>query len=525
LREDSGSKLCVACQTNRPVNMCLECGAVLCPECIESRTTDYYLCGDCGWVVQPDESGHKPDICPKCDSTEIRTGKRLEDMCSRCHSIRVVAIDERRRTLAHDLRHSIMVLQYGHIRLREFSSKLISAKRLLVSLRMANFLAFNWLEDRVEKLQEEVPAVKSRVVNQADIVARRMAAESNGLMDHEAWAVDQFPFIEGLVNRLTELTKQYRHTVDESLDPLTKSLDELTKQLEGLDYYRKEFSNFYDYAELAVNELPVCALPNIRVTGSDFLKNDKATGTLYVTNKRLVFVAETGTLRKKTGVVFDYPLAYLNEIDEDGRIRRRLVLRMKQGELKISCNEQTEKVLIDYIEIARKFERYIQTDMQRVRKLEQADISVNDARLRIEDLVYTLLSSPKRRTGQTETTSKGAYGTPRDYDTAPYSIRMDQNYRSVRPEAGPLRDDLERNLQRYANSGRIGSVPDEGEARRLGQEARGIEQAVRDMVEGLKNGQLMTQDFVRQYRALMRDSYDTKRRMEYLNRRDPASVW
>ncbi len=141
-----------------------------------------------------------------------------------------------------------------------------------------------------------------------------------------------------------------------------------------------------------MNELPVCALPDIKVVGSNFLKNDKAEGTMYITNKRLIFVAETGRLRKKTEIVFDFPLVYLKEIEEDGRLRKKLVLKMKQGNVRISCNEETKKILPDYIEIARRFERYMQTDLQRVRKIEQKSVSISDVRLKIEGLIYSLLS-------------------------------------------------------------------------------------------------------------------------------------
>ena len=202
--------------------------------------------------------------------------------------------------MSQDLRHAVMSIHHGHTKLREFNNQLTSAKRLLASLRMANFLHYNWLEEKIEALNEEVGAIKSRVSNQAEIVAKRMVAETKGLMDFTSWTSEQFPFIEGVTQRVMHIGEQYRFNVDDAIKESKINLDDIMQQLEGLDYYRKKFASFYEVSELSVGELPVCALPDIRVAGSDFLRHDKATGTLHITNKRLIFIAETGLVRKKT---------------------------------------------------------------------------------------------------------------------------------------------------------------------------------------------------------------------------------
>ena len=364
--------------------MCEDCGVVLCLECLETRTSKYHLCADCHHILGTPLPGEKFESCPECESENLTLGKKIEEICPRCHSKRTGSIEERRRHLAQEMRHAITGLQYGYIKLKEVTNRLLSTKRLLVSLRMASFLHYKWLEDRIEETQDEILAIKNRISNQAEIVAKKMAAETRGLIDYNTWAPTQFPVIEGVINRMTDLSRQYKRNIDESLEGIRASLKDLDRQLEGLNYYRKEFTGFYDYAELSVNELPVCALPDIRIDGSDFLKNDKATGTLYITNTRIVFIAETGRVRKRTDVVFDFPLLYLNGFEEDGRLRKRLVLKLKQGDIKIACSEQTKKVLPDFVEIAKKFDRYVQTDLQRIRKLEQRDVAASDIRIKIE---------------------------------------------------------------------------------------------------------------------------------------------
>jgi hypothetical protein len=289
-------------------------------------------------------------------------------------------------------------------------------------------------------------------------------------------------------------------------------LVDIEQQLDGLDYYRKQFSGFYETAELSVNELPVCALPDIRIVGSDFVKNDKATGTLYITNKRLVFIAETGRLRKKTDVVFDVPLAYVKDIEEDGRLRKRVVLRMKQGEIRITCSEQTESVLPDYLEIARKFDKYMQSDLQRTRKLGQSDVNISDVRLKVEELAYSLLYSGGK--AEVRTQFSAGYGT--------YDQRLPPYY----PVGGIVGDDFRTTPKQYpdmigrglgglfgaSNTPSAGS--DSAEVIGLRRDAMAIEDAAKETIRLLRNGQLVPEDFIRRYKGLMRDSFETRKRLE-----------
>ncbi|MCK4279359.1 MAG: hypothetical protein KAW94_02160, partial [Candidatus Thorarchaeota archaeon] len=121
----------------------------------------------------------------------------MEEICPECHSTRTILVDVKQRSIAQELRQAINSLQYGHTKLRELNNNLIGAKRLLVSLRMANFLHYRWLDDKIQSTQEELPAIKNRIGNQADMLARQIAAETKGLMNTATWSASQFPFIEG----------------------------------------------------------------------------------------------------------------------------------------------------------------------------------------------------------------------------------------------------------------------------------------------------------------------------------------
>ncbi|MHA2377908.1 MAG: hypothetical protein ACXADO_04980 [Candidatus Thorarchaeota archaeon] len=490
----------------------------MCSECLEPRSSEYQVCKDCHSSIGRSDAREKIEVCPECESENISKGRRTEDMCPRCHSGRIVLLEEKRRNLAQELRHSIMNIQYGHTKLRDFANRLDSAKRILVSLRMANFLHYHWLEEKIESIQEDLPAIKNRIGNQAEIVARRMAAETTGLIDYNRWTPEQFPFIEGVTNRVSEISNHYKQNVNDALEEVKPRLKDVSTQLEGLSYHRTEFKDFYEHVELSVNELPVCALPEIKVVGSNFLKNDKAEGTLFITNKRLIFIAETGRLRKKTEVVFDFPLVYLKEIEEVGRLTKKLVLRLKQGNLRISCNEETKKVLPDYLEIARRFEKYMQTDMQRVRKIEQKSVSISDVRLKIEGLVYTLLSGSSEGLHE-NLLSRRPFGAAREPDPnrfRDYAFRKDYHDNSRR-----LRNHLDRTTGRvdHAYPGR------NQELETLRRDAIEIDDAIDETIRLMRNGHLVTEDFIRRYRGLMRDSYHTKRELERITREMSRYRW
>jgi transposase-like protein len=503
--------------------MCEDCGAAVCSECLETKSTDYIVCGNCHAALGTPSPEEEFTECPECGSTDLTEGKRTVDICPSCHSTRVVLLEERRRNLALSMRHAVMTIQYGHTRLREYNHRLTAAKRHLVSLRMANFLHYKWLEEKLEAAEEEFPAIKNRISSQAEIVAKRMAAETKNLIDYTMWSTSQFPFIEGVINRITEIGNYYKQNVDEALEPLRAAVKEVKKQLDGLEYYKNQFTVFYEHGQLAVGELPVCALPEIRVTGSDFLKNEKATGTLFITNRRLVFIAETGLVRKKMESVFDFPLMYLKSVEEDGRFRRRLVLRMKQGDLRISCSEQTMSVLPDYVEIARKFDKYIQTDMQRVRRLEQEETGISDVRLKIEELVYALLSTSTR--GYEDGTNpppSDPYRRRPWIGPSPGRIPYDSGY-VTRDE---FRERLERNLGRNHRGWPYERDPMlDRNLDALRRDAESINQAVKETVRLLRDGRLVAEDFIRRYKDLMRDSYYNRKEIDRLTRDTRDRYW
>ncbi len=525
MTEDSSIGQCRSCQSNRATHMCEDCGAALCSECLETRTSEYIICSDCHHTLGSPAPGEKFLECPQCESTNLSKGRKTIDICSRCHSSRVVLLEDRRRSLALDMRHAIMTIQYGHTKLREFANKLASAKRLLVSLRMANFLHYRWIEEKIEGIQNELPAIKNRIASQAEIIAKRMAAETKDFIDYTQWKSSQFPFVEGITNRITEMGIYYKQNVDESLEPLRNTLKEVRRQLEGLDYYKGQFASFYEHGQLTVGELPVCALPDIKIAGSDFLKNDKALGTLFITNKRLLFVAETGRVRKKMETIFDFPLIYLKSIEEDGRLRKRLVLKLKQGEVKATCSEQTKKVLPDYIEIARKFDKYIQTDMQRVRKIEQTDIGTSDVRLKIEGMVYSLLSTNDHSQYAEDMPVLPPNSRPHigDWRTPPVRRYPYDGYYQ-KPES--FRDELDRVIGQYDQKrSTYPSYETSPRMHSLQRDAASIENAIRDTVHMLRSGQLVTEDFIRRYRDLMRDSYHNRHEMERVRSETRDKLW
>ncbi len=504
---------CSICKKNRATHICEDCGAVLCLDCLESHETTYYFCTDCHHTLGTPQPGETFETCPECGSTHLSRGKRSENLCPRCHSSHIAVIEERRRELAQQLRHAIMAIHYGHTRLREVTGQLLSAKQMLVSLRMTNFLHYKWLEERLEKCHDDLVASKTRVGNQVEMLAKRLAAETKGLMDYQSWAPSQFPFIEGVSNRVMELCRQYKRTVDEMLDPIRRSLKDITRQIDGLNYYRDQFRGFFDYAELAVGELPVCAFPKIRIVGSDFLRNDKALGNLYITNRRLVFIAETGRVRKRTDVVFEFPLAYFTGFEEEGRFRKRTIMRFKQGIIRLHCSEQTLKVMPDFIEIARTFDRYVQIDLQRVRRLEQRTLNVDDLRIKIDELTHNLLARQSRPVMTRPVMSDygthhgimahGAFAVPPSQNHPPYRHtdgivppRTRPFYRT--PDYGSRRSDHGPHAQMNG---------------RDGNQMEDIVRALNETIRLFREGRIVPADFTRRHRILMRDLYELRSRL------------
>jgi hypothetical protein len=182
---------------------------------------------------------------------------------------------------------------------------------------------------------------------------------------------------------------------------------------------------------------------------------------------------------------------------------------MKQGELKIICNDQTKRVLPDYIEIARKFERYVQTDMQRVRKLEQTDTNISDLRLRIEGIVYSILNAKFGGSQMTRDPPKYYQGPQSDSWMKDQQIGYPLNMEPQRS----FRDNLEdligrREQERHYEPQRRADLDG------LKRDARILDDAIRETIQLLRAGRIVPEDFIRRYRSLMRDSYHARRELE-----------
>ncbi len=573
MRGDASAVTCEVCGTRRATHLCEDCGAVLCPECLEAVTREYWVCRECHTDLGTPLPGESTTQCTNCGSKDLARGRRTTDRCPKCHSVRTVLIDVTRRNLAAEMKRAVMGIRYGHMRLREFRNRLEEAKQLLVSLRMADFLHYNWLEAKVEGLHAELPAVKRRIANQAEIVARQMVAETRGLIDYTRWAPEQFSFVRGVVHRLVQLSNDYRERVDEALQGLMLTVADLKAQLDGVAFYRKQFRPFRDYTEFRVNEHPVCAFPDIALAGSDFLKNDKARGTLFITDVRMVFIAETGRMRKRTDVVFDFPLSYLSNIEPDTKRQDRLVFKMRQGDLRFSCNPQTKSVLPQYVEVARTFNRHMQTDMQRVRRLQQTDTSVSDVRLKIESLIHMVLSSRTQGhdTSATVRPSQSMRGpaatgwypaptaraAPQWYSHAvtPQHDHGTSSYWAIPhsttdiPAPSPVQTGQPHqtapNVQRPPSAGTpttghpgLGRPPTSSSTysdsyqpqqvaglQRLKQQAAVIDEEIRRTVRMMRDGRLAPEDFIRRYRELVRDAYMTSIEIERLTAGQGYPVW
>ncbi|MCK4279523.1 MAG: hypothetical protein KAW94_03000, partial [Candidatus Thorarchaeota archaeon] len=247
-------------------------------------------------------------------------------------------------------------------------------------------------------------------------------------------------------------------------------------------------------------------------------------GTLFITNRRLVFLGQTGVVRKKTEIIFDFPLLYLTSIEEDGRFRKRMVLKMKQGEVKISCSEQTKKVLPDYVEIAKKFDRYMQTDLQKVRKLEQVNINVSDVRLRIEDLIYSL-NTGRNKPSPHMTYPQPPVGAYYAEPSRPQSGYAQYDYRGYRQEP-QFKDHRERTIDRGAYQPHPGARGEMAAGiENLRRNASSLDNAIRDTVHLFRGGRLVPEDFIRRYKGLMRDSYYTRKEIERQSSRNAGYHW
>ncbi|MHA2396866.1 MAG: hypothetical protein ACXAC0_09200, partial [Candidatus Thorarchaeota archaeon] len=89
-----------------------------------------------------------------------------------------------------------------------------------------------------------------------------------------------------------------------------------------------------------------------------------------------------------------------------------------------------------------------------------------------------------------------------------------------------FRDELDRVIGQYDQRPNARPTYDASpRVHSLQRDAVSIDNAIRDAVHMLRSGQLVTEDFIRRYRDLMRDSYHNRREVERATRESRDKLW
>ncbi|MCK4483844.1 MAG: hypothetical protein KAU89_03400, partial [Candidatus Thorarchaeota archaeon] len=166
----------------------------------------------------------------------------------------------------------------------------------------------------------------------------------------------------------------------------------------------------------------------------------------------------------------------------------------------------------------------MQTDLQKVRKLEQVNVNVSDVRLRIEDLIYSL-NTGRNRPRSVMTYPHPPAGAYYAEPSRPQPRYAHHDYGGYR-QGAQFKDHRERTIDRGAYQrypGARGEMAAEIETLRTN--ASSLDNAIRDTVHLFRGGRLVPEDFIRRYKGLMRDSYHTRKEIERRSSRDAGYYW
>jgi hypothetical protein len=145
-------------------------------------------------------------------------------------------------------------------------------------------------------------------------------------------------------------------------------------------------------------------------------------------------------------------------------------------------------------------------------------------RLKIEGMVYSLLS-PNQRQDETVPLRQD-FGYPTQPWTTPEVQPRGIPYGSGYASPEYFRRDLERAIgrtepSRYQNTQYRPGVSIDV----LQRDAESINGAIKETVHLLRDGRLVTEDFIRRYKDLMRDSYLNRREIQRLSRETREKLW
>ncbi len=480
------SDFCPSCHINVAERYCSECGMVFCLNCARLEVKEFYTCSRHGPdSVSETEGGN---ICLKCGEP-ARRATRQDYLCPNCGSSMVTPIHNLRQALVSRFRTTYYRLRAGHELISNFAARLRMLRWRIRELRLGGFLHHPEIEKELLALiTKDMPSVHERIVFRAKGIVERHRASKGRFIRPEHWTITDFPLLAGLIEGIQEDVADYQNYCEELVKELDAKLATIEERLSPISGWLKLFAEHVEKLCLTEDEHPVAAIYPVTLekpTAGEGLNN----GILFITTQRLLFVGQKGFFTREKRVIYSVPLKVIMGIEEEGRLRRRLLITIDDEEsLKIKGSARVLREIPDRISYATTFSEHSLVTTSGSMRVLNMKVDVSSLRIELDQLINMAISSEEIPSMSSEDLDamRGAH---------------DRAYPGYPLHFGSRGDSSERDLL-YT----------------LQEQKYSIQATMQLLKRQFEEGKINDESFFKQYRSLTRELYSVDTKIRELTR-------
>ena len=343
---------CKICGSNDIKYICRTCSSVYCERCVIKETKPFFVCTKCNSsnIVKSIHNGNFVLVCRDCGSSNISQAIRHIKKCPHCRT-QIESIDDLWNKIHKTYTDILKSFQEKTYRLYELIDNLVTLRNKLILIREKGFIHDMGLD---EDMVDLFVKVNTRLHDLTKMI--NALTEYNLLLPSSKSYFMQYPLellrSEQDVLQLHELLNNISVAIDNVSDSLISNTNSIVKRFQDIEFHLNYFDKYSSYINLESDELPICAIPDIKLLKSVNDMKSKTNGTILLTFKRLIFIEEHNG---KTLVPLNIKLDELGIENTKiiGLIAKRLQIPSKYGLIEIGGDLSILEIIKNYLETAR----------------------------------------------------------------------------------------------------------------------------------------------------------------------------
>ena len=387
---------CIFCDQRKAIYYCEDCNLSFCEDCGYTEKRTIYECAQCKSpnveCRQRNSVNGELYICKDCGSLDIEAKPSIQRSCPGCRSSSIVPISKKRLVLIRNLKDVVNGFKLGYQELKVFLRDFRSIRQRTLALRAVGYLHDPVIENTLLQVNETIKAVSKEILDRATQEIDLFRIQMEKFYNFSKWTAADFPEIELIIKQIHEDVLNYQAYIQKIFAHPKSELNLVQSKLNVIRYYKSIYDEFIQYLNLFPGELPVCAFKDIKFAKSTIQGLRKGKGILFLTDQRLIFIKKSGIIRKKTQRIFNFSFNHILDVTLNGRIFKKLLFILDQGNLIFSAQKRMMDAILDYLNISVNFGKYRINDGKILNTLDQLQLSTKHLEKQIDKRIVQLVA-------------------------------------------------------------------------------------------------------------------------------------